>query len=59
MVGRGLRLHAGKHDCLVIDLADRCHNIARVATLDDVLPVADREGGPGSGGSDCTSELEV
>jgi superfamily II DNA or RNA helicase len=27
MLGRGLRLHPGKEDCLVIDFTDRVHNL--------------------------------
>lgn len=41
-IGRGLRLHAGKEDCRVIDMTDRHHDIARVASLADVVGPSER-----------------
>ncbi|GAB4818260.1 hypothetical protein N2152v2_005306 [Parachlorella kessleri] len=45
-IGRGLRLHEGKEDCIVIDLTDRHHDIATVASLSMVYPDGGG-GGPG------------
>lgn len=43
-VGRGLRPHAGKAECVVIDLTDRHHDFATVASLGMVYPNEEWEG---------------
>lgn len=39
-VGRGLRLHPSKSDCLVLDFADEGHNLETVASLAKTIPEA-------------------
>ena len=39
-VGRGLRLHPSKSDCLVLDFADEGHNLETVASLGMSIPEA-------------------
>jgi len=38
-VGRGLRLHPSKSDCLVLDFADEGHNLETVASLGKTIPI--------------------
>ena len=40
MVGRGLRKHPSKKDCLVLDFADTGNNIRNVISLDKAIPEA-------------------
>lgn len=40
MVGRGLRKHPGKEDCLVLDFADQYHNLNTVISLSKAIPEA-------------------
>lgn len=47
-VGRGLRLHPSKSDCLVLDFTDEGHDLTAVATLGKAIPealhIVDKEG---------------
>lgn len=43
-VGRGLRLHPSKSDCLVLDFADEGHNLETVASLGKTIPEAQYAG---------------
>lgn len=43
-VGRGLRLHPSKSDCLVLDFADEGHNLETVASLGRTIPKAQYAG---------------
>ena len=43
-VGRGLRLHPSKSDCLVLDFADEGHNLETVASLGRTIPEAQYAG---------------
>jgi superfamily II DNA or RNA helicase len=40
MVGRGLRKHPEKEDCLVLDFTDKYHNLNTVITLRNAIPEA-------------------
>jgi superfamily II DNA or RNA helicase len=39
-VGRGLRLHPGKRDCLVLDFTDRANNLDSIMSLSSAIPDA-------------------
>ena len=39
-IGRGLRLHPSKADCLVLDFADEGHNLETVASIRQAIPHA-------------------
>jgi ATP-dependent helicase IRC3 len=45
-VGRGLRLHPSKSDCLVLDFADEGHNLETIASLGKTIPEAKHIGEP-------------
>ncbi|MDA8199223.1 MAG: DEAD/DEAH box helicase [Thermaerobacter sp.] len=47
MVGRGLRLHPDKTDCVVLDVADNRHDLVTLATLQDLgIELAPRTAAP-------------
>ena len=37
-IGRGLRLHPGKADCLVLDFSDKGHNLDFTLSLSNIIP---------------------
>jgi ATP-dependent helicase IRC3 len=43
-VGRGLRLHPSKSDCLVLDFADEGHNLETIASLGSTIPESEHVG---------------
>jgi len=44
-VGRGLRLHSGKAECLVMDFTDKCHQLDRPAQLITCVDIVGRANG--------------
>ncbi len=40
MIGRGLRIHQGKENCLVLDFTDRYHNMRFIISLNQIIPEA-------------------
>lgn len=40
-VGRGLRIHPSKENCLVLDFSDRFHRLDSAVTLSNIIPVAE------------------